>query len=556
LSAFGYDRQDRPFRGISIITDLMDIKNHKIELRPLVIDDFESLVALQKRSFGDMGTTTRDQFESAIYQFPEGQMGVFFDDVLVGSSSALVLDLDEYTDTHNWEEIADNGFIRNHDPEGDTLYGIEVMVDPQYRDMKIGRRLYEARKELAMRMNLKRILIGGRLPNYHQYKAEMDIYKYVREVMDKKVYDPVLTFQLKNEFIIKRIIRNYLREDTLSDGYATLMEWVNLEYRHAAPKRKISSQPVRICCVQYQMRKVKDFDEFAQQVEYFVDVASDYKCDFVLLPELLTVQLLSFVKEERPGLAARELTKFTDEYLEFFNRMAMKYNVNIIGGSHFTMENDRVYNVSFLFRRDGSIESQHKIHITPSERRWWGVQPGSEPKVFDTDRGRIAINICYDVEFPELARKATDMGAQILFVPYCTDERHGYMRVRVCAQARAIENQIYVAIAGTTGNIPSIPNMDIQYGQAAILTPSDFPFARDGVAGISEENAEMVVIADVDLEQLRRARHYGTVTPLRDRRKDLYEIRFQEISDSKIVFPKEDLRGGDSSGASPYADPA
>jgi predicted amidohydrolase/GNAT superfamily N-acetyltransferase len=521
----------------------MDHLGHKIELRVLTTEDYEALLALQKRCFGDMAPTTREQFDSQIYQFQEGQTGVFFDEILVGSSSALILDLDEYTDTHNWNEIADNGFIRNHDPEGDTLYGIEVMVDPQYRDMKIGRRLYEARKDLAIHKNLKRILIGGRLPNYHKFKEEMDIYKYVREVMDKKIYDPVLTFQLKNEFIIKRIIKDYIKEDVMSGGFATLMEWVNLEYRHQAPKRKISSQPVRICCVQYQMREIENFEQFARQVEYFVDVASDYKADFVLLPELLTVQLLSFVKEERPGLAARELTNFTEQYLELFNSMAIKYNVNIIGGSHFTMEGDKVHNVSFLFRRDGTIESQHKIHITPSERRWWGVQPGSEPRVFETDRGRIAINICYDVEFPELARQATDMGAQILFVPYCTDERHGYMRVRICAQARAIENQIYVAIAGTTGNIPQVPNMDIQYGQAAIFTPSDFPFARDGVAAMSEENAEMVVIADVDLEQLRRARHYGTVTPLRDRRKDLYSLKFEEVSDSKVIYPAVNNKG-------------
>jgi predicted amidohydrolase/GNAT superfamily N-acetyltransferase len=514
----------------------MEHLGHKIDLRVLMSEDYSALVQLQKRCFGDMGITTHEQFESQLYQFQEGQIGVFFDDELVGSSSALILDLDEYTDTHTWDEIADEGYIRNHDPEGDTLYGIEVMVDPKFRDMKIGRRLYDARKDLAIRKNLKRILIGGRLPNYFRYKEEMDIYKYVREVMDKKIYDPVLTFQLKNEFIIKRIIKNYIKEDIHSDGFATLMEWVNLEYRHRAPKRKISSQPVRICCVQYQMREIENFEQFARQVEYFVDVASDYKSDFVLLPELLTVQLLSFVKEERPGLAARELTTFTDQYLELFNSMAITYNVNIIGGSHFTMEGDKVHNVSFLFRRDGTIESQHKIHITPSERRWWGVQPGSEPRVFDTDRGRIAINICYDVEFPELARQATDMGAQILFVPYCTDERHGYMRVRICAQARAIENQIYVAISGTTGNIPQVPNMDIQYGQAAIFTPSDFPFARDGVSAISEENAEMVVIADVDLEQLRRARHYGTVTPLRDRRKDLYSLKFEHVSDSKVIF--------------------
>ncbi len=523
----------------------MENLGHKIELRVLTHEDFNALLSLQKRCFGDMEGTTREQFESQLYQFQEGQMGVFYDDVLVGSSSSLILDLDEYTDTHNWDEIADEGYIRNHDAEGDTLYGIEVMVDPKYRDMKIGRRLYEARKDLAVRKNLKRILIGGRLPNYHRYQKEMDIYKYVREVMDKKVYDPVLTFQLKNEFVIKRIIKDYIRDDKESAGFATLMEWVNLEYRHEAPKRKISSQPVRICCVQYQMRKIDNFEQFAQQVEYFVDVASDYKADFLLLPELLTVQLLSFVDEPRPGLAARELTRFTDQYLDLFNNLAIKYNVNIIGGSHFTMENDKVRNVSFLFRRDGTIESQHKIHITPSERRWWGVQPGSEPRVFDTDRGRVAINICYDVEFPELARRATEMGAQILFVPYCTDERHGFMRVRICSQARAIENQVYVAIAGTTGNIPSVENMDIQYGQAAIFTPSDFPFARDGVAALSEENAEMVVIADVDLEHLRRARHYGTVTPLRDRRKDLYSIKFEDVSDSKVIYPLNGDHGAD-----------
>jgi predicted amidohydrolase/GNAT superfamily N-acetyltransferase len=515
--------------------------NHTVVVRHLELEDFEAVHELQIRCFNDMDVTTRDQFESQIYQFQEGQIGVFLDGKLVASASSLILDLDEYSLNHTWEEIADEGYIRNHDEEGDTLYGIEVMVDPEHRGMKFGRRLYEARKELCQKLNLKRILIGGRIPNYHIYEKEMKVTDYVRAVMDKKIYDPVLTFQVKNDFTIKRIIRDYLPDDDDSCFYATLMEWVNLDYRHTQPKLRISSSPARICCVQYKMRKINSFDDFAQQIEYFVDVASEYKSDFVLFPELLTTQLLSFVGEKRPGLAARELTKFTDQYLEFFNEMAIRYDVNIIGGSHFTMENDRVYNVSYLFHRDGKIDSQYKIHITPSERKWWGVQPGSELKVFDTDRGRVAINICYDAEFPELARIATDRGAQILFVPYCTDERHGFTRVRITSQARAIENQIYVAIAGTVGNIPSVPNMDIQYAQSAIFSPSDFPFARDGIVAISEENNEMVVIADVDLAVLRRTRHNGTVTPLKDRRKDLYEIHFKEVSDSKVIFPKEKI---------------
>ncbi|HKJ44257.1 MAG TPA: bifunctional GNAT family N-acetyltransferase/carbon-nitrogen hydrolase family protein [Balneolales bacterium] len=507
----------------------MGIENHhkSIESRALTLPDFEAVTDLQERCFPGMKTWTIGQFKSQLENFPEGQIGIFYDGKLISSSSSLIVDIDEYADNHTWEEVTDNGYIRNHDPGADTLYGMEVMVDAEFRNMKIGRRMYELRKELCAKLNLRRILVGGRLPFYHKFKDEYTVFEYIRAVNEKKIFDPVLTFQLKNGFVIKRIMKDYLREDKESCGYATLLEWVNLEYRQTAPKRKVTSHPVRICCVQYQMRKITGFKDFAQQVEYFVDVASDYKSDFVLFPELLTTQLLSFQEEKRPGLAARELTKFTDEYLELFNTMSIRYNVNIIGGSHFALEDDKVYNISYLFRRDGTIERQYKLHITPSERRWWGIQPGNKLNVFDTDRGRIAILICYDAEFPEMARLAVAKGAQILFIPYCTDERHGFTRLRICAQARAIENQVYTAIAGTVGNIPSVENMDIQYAQSAIFTPSDFPFSRDGVASISEANTEMVVIADVDLELLRRARHFGTVTPLKDRRTDLYEINYK-----------------------------
>ncbi len=496
-----------------------------IEIRQLTIDDYNEVVEVQERCYKGIKPWTKTQFRSMLRHFPDGQMAVTYNGRVVGCSNALILDLDEYSRDHTWEEISDNGMIRNHDEDGDTLYGIDVIVDLDYRDMNIGRRLYESRKDLCTRLNLKRILVGGRIPGYAAHSAMMDPTAYCRAVMAGRIYDPVLTFQMRHGFVLKRIIKGYLPEDHESNGYATLLEWSNLEYTRTEAKRKVTSYPVRICCVQYQMRKIANFEEFAQQVEYFVDVASDYKADFVLFPELLTTQLLSFMDEKRPHLAIKELTTYTDQYEELFNRMAIEYNINIIGGSHFKMENDVITNVSYLFRRDGSVAEQSKLHVTPSERRWWGVTGGKDGiHVFETDRGKIAILICYDSEFPELARIVSDMGAQILFVPYCTDERHGFTRVRICSQARAIENQVYVAIAGTVGNIPSVENMDIQYAQSAIFTPSDFPFARDGVAAIAEENAEMIVIADVDLELLRRARHQGTVTPFKDRRHDLYSI--------------------------------
>ncbi len=109
------------------------------------------------------------------------------------------------------------------------------------------------------------------------------------------------------------------------------------------------------------------------------------------------------------------------------------------------------------------------------------MKGGNEIKVFDTDCGKVGILICYDVEFPELGRILAEQGMQILFVPFLTDTQNGYNRVRFCAQARAIENECYVAIAGCVGNLPRVNNMDLQYAQSAVLTPSDFAFPVTGV---------------------------------------------------------------------------
>jgi predicted amidohydrolase len=304
------------------------------------------------------------------------------------------------------------------------------------------------------------------------------------------------------------------------------LEWTNLDFVERGARRFRAVSSVRLCVVQYQMRLISSFDEFAQQCEFFCDVASDYKSDFVVFPELFTTQLLSLIKKKRPGAQARKLASYTPRYLDMFTSLAVRYNLNIVGGSTFTLENDTLYNVAFLFHRDGSIDKQAKLHVTPNEARWWGVAPGDRLRVFDTDRGRVAILICYDVEFPELARIARSEGADILFVPFNTDERRGYLRVRHCAQARAIENQIYVAISGCTGNQPFVTNADVHYAQSAILTPSDFAFARDGIAAESMANTETLVIQDVDTEQLRRHRLAGTVRTWGDRRLDLYAVKY------------------------------
>jgi predicted amidohydrolase/ribosomal protein S18 acetylase RimI-like enzyme len=494
-------------------------------LRRLKSEDYESVVALQKSCFPSMRPWLREQFESQLRIFPEGQICIELDDRIVASGASLIVDEANYSEWADWMLISDSGFIRNHDESGDTLYGIEIQVDPEYRGMRLARRLYNERKNLCRARNLARMTIGGRIPGYAKTAGEMSPQEYVRAVIEKKLYDPVLTTQIANGFVLKEIVPDYLPNDEDSAGFATCLEWSNLDYvprRRHRDRRAVAN--VRLGLVQYQMRPIEAWDEFARQCRFFVDVAADYHTDIVLFPELFTTQLLSLVEAKDPASSARRLAELTPEYIRLFGELAVKYAVNIVAGSQFTVEADNLYNVSFFFRRDGSIGKQYKLHITPNERHWWGLCGGDRVEVFDTDRGKVAILICYDVEFPELAREAVSRGAQILLVPFNTSDREGYQRVRVCAQARCIENHVFAALSGCVGNLPFVENADIHYAQSVVLTPSDVGFAREGLAVEASPNIETVVVHDVDTERLRRHRIAGTVQNWNDRRTDLYRV--------------------------------
>ncbi|MFN3556049.1 MAG: bifunctional GNAT family N-acetyltransferase/carbon-nitrogen hydrolase family protein [Bacteroidales bacterium] len=503
--------------------DLQEFES-ELKVRNLQQSDFDSLIRMQKICFPSMQTWSRQNIENQLSIFPQGQIVIEIDGILAASSSSLIIASENLHLDDNWDAICDHGNIGTHDPHGDTLYGMEIMVHPDYRGMKLATRLYEARKELARELNLRRIVIGGRLPGYRNHKSKLNINQYVDRVTSKAIFDPVLTPQLSNGFSLKKVIHEYLDEDKESGGFATYLEWTNFDYREEKDRRYLASWPVRICVVQYQMRPIRSFEEFSIQCEYFVDVASGYRSDFILFPEVFTLQLLSLFPKENPGTAARKIGEFTEQYLELFSDLAIKYNINIIAGSHFTPEADKLFNVAYLFKRDGEIGKQYKLHISPNEKRWWGIEPGNKVEVFDTDKGKVAIQICYDVEFPEVSRIAVERGARIIFVPFRTDDRQHYLRVRYCAQARCIENQVFVAIAGTVGNMPQVDNIDIQYAQSGIFTPSDFSFARDAIAAETTPNVETVIVNDIDLEVLKRHRNNGTVTNWNDRRTDIYQI--------------------------------
>ena len=184
-----------------------------------------------------------------------------------------------------------SGTIENHDPEGDTLYGIEIQVDPEFQGMRLARRLYNARKQLARDRNLARIMIGGRLPGYAAVQEEMSAEDYVDAVHNSRLYDPVLTAQLANGFVVKQLIADYLPSDEDSAGWATHCEWVNLSYRPPvrSGRGRRAVRYVRVAPVQYPMRRIASFEEFAEQCLFFVDTAADYGSDFVLFPELFTL---------------------------------------------------------------------------------------------------------------------------------------------------------------------------------------------------------------------------------------------------------------------------
>jgi predicted amidohydrolase len=286
---------------------------------------------------------------------------------------------------------------------------------------------------------------------------------------------------------------------------------------------------VRIAAVQYLLRPIHDWNGFENQVRFVMKAAGDYKPQFVLLPEIFTTQLLSFMDTGDLRQAVRNMNDYTTRYIELFKELAAQWKVHVIGGSHPTIRDGQLLNTAYLFTPEGKVFTQDKIHLTRWEKEKWKGDPGHHLRVFDTPHGRIAILICYDIEFPELSRMVCEMGANIIFVPSCTDDRQGFLRVRYCCHARAIENQVYVAVTGTVGNLP-VEGLGLHYGQAAIITPSDFPFARDGIAAEGVPNMEQIVIADVDLGKLVMNRVTGTTIPLYDKRVDVYDNDVEIVS--------------------------
>ncbi len=251
----------------------------RLRLRPATVDDIDAMIALNRLCFPSVleenVVWNAGQLNQHLKLFPEGQIVVELDGRIVGAVSSLIVNLgvDHYR-IHTFAGMTDGGYFHNHDAQGDTLYGADVYVHPDCRGLGIGHALYEARRKLCRALNLRRILAGGRIHGYAEHASTMAPEEYVRAVELDQLRDAVLSFQLREGFVVRKVMRNYIR-DPMSKNCATLIEWLNPDYK---PRDDSDSRNVRIACVQYQMRGIAGFDEFAAHVEYFVERSCRLPC--------------------------------------------------------------------------------------------------------------------------------------------------------------------------------------------------------------------------------------------------------------------------------------
>lgn len=279
------------------------------------------------------------------------------------------------------------------------------------------------------------------------------------------------------------------------------------------------SKRVRIATIQFDHRPITGFDQFAAQVLNYVRLAEDSGCQLVVFPEYLTGPLVMLDPDWR---------RWTGPYQELFAGLSRSTKMSILAGTHLTERGDTLYNTAHLFLPNGQMFTQEKLHMTPCEVDPWCLGRGEGITMVDTPFGRVAILVCFDVEFPEAAHVAAENGADILLVPSATDDRQGFWRVRHCCHARAVEHQVYVVHSALVGGLPSVRYLEQSYGTSAIITPCDIPFPPRGIAVEGEFNQGLCVVGEVDLDLLHQVRRSGCVLPRTQRRPEAYRLNVAE----------------------------
>lgn len=270
---------------------------------------------------------------------------------------------------------------------------------------------------------------------------------------------------------------------------------------------------LRVASVQWQHRDFSTAEDFWNELHWQVEVArEDYAAQLCVLPEYVGAGL--------PGTWPAESV-----WREKLLSLAKQYDIWIVGGSFPHPTRQGLLNRCLVLGPAGECITQDKLHITPWEVAEWNMIGGAAWPVIDIGVCKIGIAICYDVEFPEQIRALAEAGAEVLCVPYCTDDANGHHRVTRCALARAIENTMYVVTAGGVGSIRSRQGFAHHFAESVIATPCDVGFPAHGILARALPAQAQCLVADLDLTLLRKKRNSGTVLPLRDLRRDLFAAR-------------------------------
>ena len=207
-----------------------------IELSYLGLQDYKPLKAAMKATYHFMSDAywTKKEIKALVKRFPQGQMVIKVNGEFAGFILSMIVNYDDFSDDHTYEEATGDYTFNTHDKNGDTLYGIDILVLSKFRKLGLGQRLYDYRKELCRKLNLKSIIFGGRIPNYHKHSDMLSPKEYVEKVQQKEIYDPVLNFQLSNGFRPLDVIAGFLEEDIESKEFAVLLKWENPDYEDKA----------------------------------------------------------------------------------------------------------------------------------------------------------------------------------------------------------------------------------------------------------------------------------------------------------------------------------
>ena len=277
---------------------------------------------------------------------------------------------------------------------------------------------------------------------------------------------------------------------------------------------------LRLASAQYPIDFLADWSAYESKVSRWVDDALAQGADFLLFPEYFSMELASLFGESvYRSLHAQLVSMQTllDDFMGLYVSLAVKHHLYIQSGTFPVRQlNGHYHNRAFLFRPDGSWDYQDKLMMTRFEKEAWHISAGNEIRVIDTDFGPVGISVCYDSEFPLIARTQVEAGAGLILVPSCTDTLAGYHRVRIGCQARALENQCYVVQSPTVGNADWSEAVDVNKGRAGFFTPVDRGYPDDGVLVIGDSDQPAWVLANLDLPALQKVRDDGQVFNHRD----------------------------------------